>query len=54
VASVAQQTEACLVLDLLITLALHTSPVDLEALEFVNRTMAFFEVAQPYTRTSRV
>ena len=31
-------------LDLIITLALQTSPVDLEALEFVKRTVAFFEV----------
>lgn len=43
-ASAAQQAEARSVLDLITTLALQTSPVDIEALEFVKRTVAFFEV----------
>ena len=41
----AEQTEAALILDLLISLALLTTPVDIEALSYIKLMCAFFEVS---------
>ncbi len=40
-----EQTEAATILDLLISLALLTAPVDLEALNYIKLMCAFFEVS---------
>ena len=44
VSSAAEQTEAAVILELLISLALQTTPVDVEALSYIKLMCTFFEV----------